>query len=250
MAVSMIEDLKSCFLLQRLSDAQIERVAQHSQRGRLQEGQALFSQGDPAERFFLVLRGQIKLYRLSTNGNEKIIEIIGPGNTFAEAMMFLDRPSYPVCATALTPCDLISIESKDFRSMLSESVGTCFILLGDVSQRLRGLIRQIDELTLHTATNRVAAFLLKKSRDEGKEFELEVPKGVLASRLSVKPETFSRIIKQLGERGIVSVSGSRVRVLKLEALEVLAEVTGLEDSGPAAAATSTYPCPPIKSSRG
>lgn len=249
MAITVIEDLKSCFLLQRLSDEQIERVAQRATRVRLGEGQALFSQGDPAERFFLVLRGQIKLYRLSPNGNEKIIEIIGPGNTFAEAMMFLDRPAYPVCATALNACELISIESKDFRNMLSESVGTCFILLGDVSQRLRGLIRQIDELTLHTATNRVAAFLLQKAREEGKVFELNVSKQVLASRMSVKPETFSRIIKQLSERGIVSVLGSRVLVLKIDALEILAEVTGLEDSGPAAAATSVYPCPPFRPKR-
>lgn len=245
--MGMVEDLRNCFLLQRLSGEQIERVAQRAVRVHLDEGQALFSQGDLAERFFLIVRGQIKLYRLSPNGNEKIIEIVGPGNTFAEAMMFLERPGYPVCSTALTAAELISIDARDFRTMLSDSVGTCFILLGDMSQRLRGLIREIDELTLHTATNRVAAYLLQKAREEGKEFELDIRKGVLASRLSVKPETFSRIVKQLTDRGIIAVRGSRVRVLKWDALDAMAEITGLEDSGPAAAATSIYPCPPHKS---
>jgi CRP/FNR family transcriptional regulator, dissimilatory nitrate respiration regulator len=242
----IIDDLRSCYLLQRLSEEQLQRVSQRALRVHLSEGQILFNQGEPADRFFLVLRGQIKLYRLSPNGNEKIIEIIGQGNTFAEAMMFLERPGYPVCATALTTSELVSIDARDFRQLLSDSVGTCFILLGDMSQRLRGLIRQIDDLTLHTATNRVAAYLLAKSREEGMEFDLDIRKGVLASRLSVKPETFSRIIKQLNERGIVRVDGCRVRVLKLDALEALAEITGLEDSGPEAAAKSLYPCPPFK----
>ncbi len=244
--MSIFNELKHCFLLQRLSDDQIERIALRAVRVNLKEGQALFGQGDPADRFFLVLKGQIKLYRLSPNGNEKIIEIIGPGSTFAEAMMFLNRPGYPVCATALVPSELISMESRDFRNMLIDSVETCFILLGDMSQRLRGLIREIDELTLHTATNRVAAYLLEKARHEGAEFDLDVRKGVLASLLSVKPETFSRIVRQLGDRGIVAVIGNRVRVQKLDLLETLAEVTGLEDSGPAAAASSVYPCPPAK----
>jgi CRP-like cAMP-binding protein len=242
----IIDDLRSCYLLQRLSEEQLQRVSQRAFRVHLSEGQILFNQGEPADRFFLILRGQIKLYRLSPNGNEKIIEIIGPGNTFAEAMMFLERPGYPVCATALTASELVSVDARDFRHMLSDSVGTCFILLGDMSQRLRGLIRQIDELTLHTATNRVAAYLLAKSREEGIEFDLDIRKGVLASRLSVKPETFSRIVKQLNERGIVRMDGSRVRVLKGDALEVLAEITGLEDSGPGAAAKCLYPYPPFK----
>ncbi len=242
----IIDDLRSCYLLQRLSEEQIQRLSQRAFRVHLSEGQILFNQGEPADRFFLMLRGLIKLYRLSPNGNEKIIEIIGPGNTFAEAMMFLERPGYPVCATALTTSELVSIDARDFRQLLSDSVGTCFILLGDMSQRLRGLIRQIDDLTLHTATNRVAAYLLTKSREEGMEFNLDIRKGVLASRLSVKPETFSRIIKQLNERGIVRVDGFRVCVLKLDALEALAEITGLEDSGPGAAARSLYPCPPFK----
>jgi CRP-like cAMP-binding protein len=226
----MIEDLQRNLLFARLTEAQLQRVARHAQRLRLAEGEALFEQEDPATRFYLVVSGQVKLYRLSPAGNEKVIEIVTPGQTFAEALMFLDQPSYPVGAQALQRADVISIDARDFLAMLSESVSTCFVLMGDMSKRLRRLIGEIDELTLHSATCRVAGYLLAQM-SEVPEFDLKVPKQVLASRLSVKPETFSRIIKQLSEQGVLQVNGSRVRVQDLPALQQLAEVCALSDPG-------------------
>lgn len=222
----MIEDLKRAMLFARLSDEQLQRVASHGRRVHLSEGESLFEQGDPAERFFLVLSGQIKLYRLSAAGNEKVIEIVLPGHTFAEALMFLDRPRYPVGAMALQPADLISLDAKDFVDMLAGSVQTCFLLMGDMSQRLRGLIQEIDDLSLHSATCRVAGYLLTQAESVG-EFELQIPKQTLASRLSVKPETFSRIIKDLSNKGVLKVKGSRVRIHDRSALQEIADVCRL-----------------------
>ncbi len=85
----MIEALRGALLLSRLSEEQLERVQRHATRLRLQEGQFLFNQGDPALHFYLVLSGRLRLSRLSVDGAEKVIEIIGPGETFAEALMFL-----------------------------------------------------------------------------------------------------------------------------------------------------------------
>ena len=222
----MIEDLKRAMLFARLSDEQLQRVASHGRRVHLSEGESLFEQGDPAERFFLVLSGQIKLYRLSAAGNEKVIEIVLPGHTFAEALMFLDRPRYPVGAMALQPADLISLDAKDFVDMLAGSVQTCFLLMGDMSQRLRGLIQEIDDLSLQSATCRVAGSLLTQAESVG-EFELQIPKQTLASRLSVKPETFSRIIKDLSNKGVLKVKGSRVRIHDRSALQEIADVCRL-----------------------
>jgi CRP-like cAMP-binding protein len=224
-------DLKKGFMFARLSDEQLERVARHAVRIHLDEGEILFQQGDPADRFYMVLRGQVKLYRLGPSGNEKVIEIVAPYGTFAEALMFLDRPVYPVGAQALQPAEMISIDNADFARMLRESVDTCFMLLGEMSQRLRGLIREIDDLSLSSATCRVAGYLLAKSTPEGPSFDLEVPKQTLASRLSVQPETFSRIIRNLSNQGIVAVRGSRVEISDRTRLEQIADVCGIaEDS--------------------
>ncbi|GAB6044162.1 Crp/Fnr family transcriptional regulator [Endothiovibrio diazotrophicus] len=238
----MIEELKTGFLFAGLSEEQLARVAARARRLSLEEGEALFEQGDAAERFFLVLSGQIKLYRLSPEGNEKVIEVVVPGSTFAEALMFLHRPRYPVGAQALYAAELISIDAADFAAMLRESVDTCFLLLGDMSQRLRGLIREIDDLSLHSATCRVAGYLVSNRPEVGDEFSLEIPKQVLASRLSVKPETFSRIIKSLAVEGIIEVKGSRVKINDGEALQRVADVCALPHDR--LQSTFLYPCKP------
>ena len=237
-------DLKKSFMFAGLTDKQLERVARHAVRIHLAEGEMLFQQNDRAERFYMLLRGQIKLFRLGPSGNEKVIEIVTPCSTFAEALMFLDRPAYPVGAQAIQPADIISIDAADFARMLRESVDTCFMLLGDMSQRLRGLIREIDDLSLSSATCRVAGYLLSKSEPEGRIFDLEVPKQTLASRLSVQPETFSRIVRQLSDQGILAVHGSRVEISDRDRLRQIANVCAQpEDS---LADTFHYPCPPAK----
>ncbi len=218
----MIDDLRNAPLLSRLSDEQLERIRRGAVQRRLDEGELLFTQGDAAERFYLVQSGQVRLFRLAADGSEKIIEIVSPGQTFAEALMFLQSPRYPVGAAALAPTRLIAIDAKDFAAMLRGSVDTCFVVMGSLSQRLRALIGEIDELTLHSASGRVARWLLERCPADRRELVLDVSKGVLASRLSIQPETFSRVTKQLVKDGVIEVHGARVAVLDREALSRVA----------------------------
>ena len=204
--------LKQGPLFATLSDEQLDHITRHARQIRLEAGESLFEQGEPAGRFYLVTSGQIKLFRLSLSGNEKVVEIVTPGCTFAEALMFLQHPTYPVSAQALTAAEVISVDANDFTAMLHESTETCFLLLGDLSQRIRGLLREIDELSLYSATCRVAGYLAEASPPDCDEFELPVTKQILASRLSIKPETFSRIIKNLSERGVMTFKNSWVTI--------------------------------------
>jgi CRP/FNR family transcriptional regulator, dissimilatory nitrate respiration regulator len=142
---------------------------------------------------FIWFWGQIQLFRLSPGGAEKVIELVSPGQTFAEALMFLNAPRYPVCAGALTPAELLSLDAGDFAQMLRDSVDTCFLMLGSLSQRLRGLIGEIDNLTMHTASSRVARYLLAKVPPTGARSSSTSARVCLASRLSIQPETFSRV---------------------------------------------------------
>ena len=228
----MIDELRRAPLLSRLEAPQLQRVAQHSTRVRLGADQLLFSQGDPANRFYLLVSGQLRLFRLSPEGSEKVIEIVSPGQTFAEALMFLNAPRYPVCAAALMEAELIAIDARDFAGMLRESVDTCFLMLGALSQRLRGLIGEIDDLTLHTATSRVARYLASRIQPGEELLELDVRKAVLASRLSVQPETFSRVLKSLTEQGVIRMQGQRVQILDADALMVIAELRDALEPGP------------------
>lgn len=214
----MIEDLRNTPLLSRLDEPQLERVRAHAAPRRLDEGEWLFAQGDAAAHFYLVQTGQIRLFRLAADGSEKVIEIVSPGQTFAEALMFLQAPRYPVSAAALEPSRLIALDALDFAAMLRGSVETCFVIMGALSQRLRALIGEIDNLTLHSAKSRVARYLLAHCPEDRRALVLDIPKAVLASRLSIKPETFSRVTKQLIGEGIISVHGAHITIDDREAL--------------------------------
>ncbi len=212
-------NLKRHHLFSGLTDVQIDRVYHYCQRHKLDEGQTLFSQGETVTAFYMVLYGRVKLFRTSPDGQEKIIEIIKQGNVFAEALMFTDQPDYPVSATALAQSEVIGINARKFKAMLWNSPDTCFLLLGAMSLRLRSLVNEIDTLTLHSGTCRVANYLINETPDDKQKFELDTAKNVIAARLSIKPETFSRIIKNLKREGIVSIEGNIVNIHDVNALK-------------------------------
>lgn len=221
---ALIEQIRSVYLFSALNEEQLERVADHATRVTLDERQMLFSQGDLANRFFVVLKGQVRLFRLSREGEEKIVEIVVPGQTFAEALAFLKDARYPVCAGSLCKAEIVGIDARDFALMLRESIETCFVVLGALSQRLHALIGEIDNLTLQTATGRFARYLLKNLPAQGCVLDFDVRKSVIASRISIKPETFSRIVKTLRELDIIEVNSNEVTVLNREALQKLAKL--------------------------
>jgi CRP-like cAMP-binding protein len=217
----IIDTLRQSHLFSRLTDLQLARVYRHSKVVQLEDGQLLFAQGEEVSCFYLVVQGKIKLYRVSPDGQEKIIEIVPAGEVFAEALMFMDQPYYPVSSAALSDSVVVGIDAKDFKAMLWDSVDTCLLLLGDMSFRLRKLIHEIDTLTLHSGTCRVASYLLQHAPEDQECFDLDIAKSVIAARLSIKPETFSRIIKNLREQGIISIEGNKITIHNRDALKGL-----------------------------
>jgi CRP-like cAMP-binding protein len=215
------QHLKNSHLFTSLSDDQLDRVCTNSITTKLKDGQSLFKQGDEVKRFYLVKSGKIKLFCLSSKGQEKIIDLVSEGNMFAEALMFMDRAHYPVSASAISDSEVIGIDSADFKAMLRDSVDTCFLLLADMSIRLKSLIHEIDTLSLQTGNSRVAAYILDNAPEDVDKLKLNIPKHLIASRVSVKPETFSRILKELCEKQILSVKGTEITILNRSALEAL-----------------------------
>ena len=211
--------LKQHHIFSKLTELQLDRVYQSCQLVRLAEGEILFNQGENVKAFYMVLSGKMKLFRISIDGQEKIIEIVKPGEVFAEALMFTDKTDYPVSSAALSESEIIAINAEKFKTMLLESTDTCLMLLGEMSFRLRTLVNEIDKLTLHSGTCRVASYLVQEMPEGEKKFTLEIPKNIIAARLSIKPETFSRIVKSLKNQGILSIDGNTVTVDDVDALK-------------------------------
>lgn len=179
---------------------------------KLTRNQHLFGQGDPAKALFLVLEGQIKLSRLAPDGSEAVVHVFGVGKTFAEAAMFMGG-RYPVTATAITEARLISISNARLRDQVLAKPETAFAMLASMAQHLKFLVAQIEQMKLLTTKERTIRFLIDQSgRAIGAaEFSFPHDKALIANRLGMKPETFSRALAQLAEHG-VQVTGSQVTI--------------------------------------
>jgi CRP/FNR family transcriptional regulator, dissimilatory nitrate respiration regulator len=223
LSVKYKDFVENTHLFKGLDEQQMEKVLMKSSLQKLKKEQGLFSQDDPFNRFYIVRSGMIKLFRLSPDGQEKVIEVVNEGESFAEALMFLDSPHFPVSAAALSEAEVISFDAVEFIKMLKQSPETCLTLLGSMSQRIRGLVQEIDNLSVQTGRQRLSAYLLELSADSDK-LHLPVPKSVLASRLSIKPETFSRIIKQLRNSETILVNGADFEIVDRDQLEDFAMV--------------------------
>lgn len=202
-------------LLAELGDGGLQELARRTRFIGLDDGQALFEQGDPAEAFFHVLEGRIKLYRLSPDGHEKVVEIIQAGQSFAEAVMFMEGRAYPVSSEAIGTTRLVAVENEAFRRLLVDSNELCLRLLSTLSRRLHHHLGEIDALALQNARLRLVNYLLQQmppGAEDGACIELPAQKKVIAARLSVQPETFSRSLNQLAQAGIIAVDGGEVVV--------------------------------------
>lgn len=216
--------LRNTPLFSSLTPHQLHEISSHITTIQLKEDEILFNQGDSYHSFYLVVSGLIKLFRHSVSGQEKIIELEGAGKTFAEALMFNEQPHYPVTAKAMKDTVLFKINALHFRNLLLDSPETCMSVMSDLSYRLHALLKEIDNLSLLTGRNRISMFLLDQALTKGNEFDLEIPKNVIASMLSLKPETFSRILKELCNKQVIEVRDSYISVLDLYALRKYAGI--------------------------
>jgi len=209
-----LDEIRHLYLFEQLSDTELGRVLEHATLITLQSGNTLFSQGDVCRNFYVVHSGMMKLFRSSPDGSEKIMELVGTGQMFAEAVMFVGR--FPVHAVAVEDTTLFAFDCKDFRVQLHDNIELCFRLMASMSRRMHGLINEIDQLTLHSGTERLVRYLLDQIPPDVKQapsIRLLVPKQTIASRLGIKPETFSRVLAKLRHDGLIEVHDDTI-VLK------------------------------------
>ncbi len=216
--------LKKNALFSALDKEVLDALVDRCRQVTLKNGDILFHLGDAAQHFFLVESGLIKLARSNPDGQEKVIHLVRPGESFAEAVMFMDAKRYPVTASALEDSRLVAVPNEDYRRIIKDSPETCMRLLADLSMRLRSRLDDIDQLTLQQSRPRVVRYLLAQGPsglDAGAEVQLPAPKHVVASRLSMTPETLSRILHELTSSGLIRVDRRRVELSDPEGLRAL-----------------------------
>ncbi len=207
--MEMEELLRKIALFERLSPENLESLTDVCIRKNLSKRDILFLEGQQGDSLFILLQGNVQLYKSDADGKEIVIKIVKPGEMFAEAILFeIDR--YPVTAEALSKCDLLAIPRRQFLRLL-EDHRFRDEFIGSLMGKLRYLAEQIRYLSLHDVEERFLIFL-REQFGEREEIRIGLTKKDVASAIGTTPETLSRILLRLKEAGRLTWRGSTLRV--------------------------------------
>lgn len=214
--------LRNVPMFRDLDDAATARVLAGALPRRWDKGRTVFEQGAPIDGFYVVLEGWVKLYRLTPSGGEAVLTVMTAGESFAEAVSFLGGRT-PVCADTVTEARLLYVDNAALRRAIVEDGSIAIALLASIAHQGEALTDQVDRMKALTAPRRVADFLVTAAaRQKGAttarvDLRLPYEKALLAARLGMTPESFSRALAQLRELG-VTVDREFVRIASLERL--------------------------------
>ena len=201
-------------LFSGLDTGEVARIARGTREIHVNKGDILFHKGDSPTGFYLVVYGQVKLAISSSQGSEKVVDILSQGQTFGEAVMFMERP-YMVYAQALKDSQLLLIAKSAILDELEKDPKLGRKMIASLSMRLHHLITDVEAYSLHSGRQRIIGYLLRETTDtDATALTITLPtsKGVIASRLNLTQEHFSRILHELTEAGLIVVEGRRITI--------------------------------------
>ena len=210
-------------VLADLTPEQQEAVLARARLYVLGRHETLFHEGDAARRFFICRRGQLKLYRLAPNGNEKMIGLVDPGSSFAEAAAFMQQRSYPVYCQALRESEVVGFDAGHFLDLLRQDPESCIRLLGILSRRLQRRVADLESHSLQNAQLRIVNYLLRLQEEGESTVNLPSSKKYIAGLLAVQPETFSRVLTALQQHDVIRVERRRIHILDQAGLVAIAD---------------------------
>ena len=223
MEIDIEKYLKKTSLFNCLNSFQLARLGRVIAIKSYKKNALIFSEGDPASGFYIVAEGKIKVYKLSAQGKEYIMNVAASGQTIADVTVFSGK-DYPAYAQAITNSTLLFLPKLQLLDILREYPEIALRMLAALSQRQRRFAEMIEDLSLRDVSCRLAKYLLNLSKEKKDHtFSLDMQKSELALKLATIPETLSRNLKKLKVRKLISLKDNRVTILNPEALRKLAE---------------------------
>jgi CRP/FNR family transcriptional regulator, dissimilatory nitrate respiration regulator len=208
--------LRSCQLFAGLPLADVTAITGITAIKRLEKGDYLFREGEPAHGFYIVQSGAINVHRVNPVGKEQVIQIFRAGDSFAEATL-ATLSGYPADARAVESSQVLLVQKSGFLALLKGQPELALRMLGAMSLHLRDLVGQLEDLTLKDVETRLANWLIKRcpkpESTQPVEVELKTTKRVLAAELGTVSETFSRTLAKFREQKLVAVRHKTIRVL-------------------------------------
>lgn len=215
------EGIRQHYLFSGLDQDDFDALMASTSRVTLEKGEVLFHRGDNARHFYFVDSGHLELNLVAPTGQKKVLEVLGHGRTFAEAVAFMREHKYPVTCEALEDSVLYQVPNKAYLDLVYTNPDACMRLLSDVCRHLHARVREIERLTVQNAHSRLVSYLLDhvvETNDDEATIRLELPRHVIASRLSIMPETLSRLLRQMADDGILAIEDRVIYVRSLSRL--------------------------------
>lgn len=218
--------LKDIPMFSELSIAQLRELTSITKIQKFKKNEFLFMEGDTYMGFFILLKGSVKVYKISSDGKEVIIHLIKPPQAFAEIPLF-EGKNYPVNAQALEESIVLFFPKGEFIELLKQNHEISFNMLGGFAKRMRTLTLKIEELSSKEVTTRLARYLVEEIRNAGKErlpepfIKLSISKSAIAGFLGTITETLSRTLKKLQDEKIIRVKGKTIFISDYKRLKEL-----------------------------
>lgn len=222
------DQLKVIPLFSPLTDAQKETLAARAVVSPCAKGKLLFMEGDEAAGLYFLLEGKVKIFRAAPDGREAVLHIFGPGEPFGEVAVF-QGGKFPASAECVEAGKSLFLPRKALLDGISKDPALALNMLASLALRLRSFAAKVETLTLMETPQRLAAYLLLISEEQGEKedgsFQLDISKALLAGLLGTARETLSRCLTRMAEQGAINVSGRNVRIMDRAFLEGLAQGT-------------------------
>lgn len=199
-------------LFHRMNPDQVERIGPLMRLKKLESGETLFREGDPCSGFFVVLEGAIQIKRTAPDGREAVLNLVRSGQSFAEAAVFSDGP-FPATAQALEGTLLAHFPKAPLVELLRKDPDLCMGALESLASWHHRLTAQVQQLSQEDGAGRLRRWLSDRSRESRDGvIRLREPKKVLAAQLGMAPETLSRLLRGLRDRGEIHEEGREIRL--------------------------------------
>lgn len=210
-------------LFSALSETELRQLLRVCPTRNIPAGSQVLSASQQAESFYVILAGKVKLYKLSAKGDEQILHMYGPGDTFGEAAMWAGI-CYPAYAEALAETALLVVNRSVLKDLIDRNSELALAMLGGMSAKLRQFNQLIEHLSLKEVPARLGDILLDLPAKPGTNtVVLKQTKRELAAQIGTIPETLSRAFKKLSVMGLIEVNGSQITILDPDGLAELAD---------------------------
>ncbi len=211
--------VSNCRLFEELSDETLKEVISDSCVICHSKNHPLFLRHSPVEYIYIILDGWVKTYHETLSGQEVVIDFMNKGDSIGESALFTER-THRNSAQTVTNVRLLRIPAKSLIYHMSKRPEVALCFLSYISNRLHESSNEIKLLKTQNGMQRVADFLLHLYRIEDGSPVLALPfeKALIARKLGMQPESFSRILSKLGEYGI-STKADKILVSDITSLQ-------------------------------